>query len=365
MLVNHVALASFVFVQFFAVNIEMLMVGTLLASIPCGFFAAATPSYAAEIASLKLRGYLVVYVNLCWVMGKLIAFGVITSMLDIQTEWSYQIPFALQWVWFPFMVVATWFAPESPWWLVKKGHTEAAGQVLEQLSTAPRNIINPQDSLAMINRTIKLEHEMNIQGSYADCFKGENLRRTEISMVCWGCQILPGFAIQNYITYFFTLAGLSPDDSFKMSLGNASLAFVGTVLSWFMMTRFGWRSLYLYGLCAMLPVMGLVGFLDLAVASNVNIRWAQAALLLVWFFIYGISIGPIPYTIAASVGAAWLRVKTISLGRITYYLLSIINVVVSPYLLNASEANLQGKTAFVATGLTLFLAVWTLFRLPD
>ncbi|CAI6089187.1 unnamed protein product [Clonostachys chloroleuca] len=365
MLVNHVALAAFVFIQFFATGVEMLMVGTLLASIPCGFFAAATPSYASEIAPLKLRGYLVVYVNLCWVMGKLIAFGVITSMLGNTTQWSYRIPFALQWMWFPFMVTATWLAPESPWWLVKKGRNEEACKVLKRLCTAPQNVINPQDTLAMIARTIRLEQDMNIQGSYAGCFKGENLRRTEISMICWGCQILPGFAIQNYITYFFTLAGLSPNDSFKMSLGNAGLAFVGTVLSWFMMTRFGWRSLYLYGLVAMIPVMGLVGFLDLAVKSNSNIRWAQAALLLVWFFIYGISIGPIPYTIAASVGAAWLRVKTISLGRITYYVLSIINVIVAPYLLNASEANLQGKTAFVSTGLTVFLALWTFFRLPE
>lgn len=60
---------------------------------------------------------------------------------------------------------------------------------------------------------------MSIQGSYLDCFKGSNLRRTEIAMVSWGFQILPGFAIQNYITYFFTLAGLSPSNSFTLSLG--------------------------------------------------------------------------------------------------------------------------------------------------
>jgi SP family general alpha glucoside:H+ symporter-like MFS transporter len=156
-------------------------------------------------------------------MGKLIAFGVITSMLGNTTQWSYRIPFALQWMWFPFMATATWLAPESPWWLVKKGRNEEAGKVLERLCTAPQNVINPQDTLAMIARTIRLEQDMNIQGSYADCFKGENLRRTEISIICWGCQILPGFAIQNYITYFFTLAGLSPNDSFKMSLGMAYL----------------------------------------------------------------------------------------------------------------------------------------------
>lgn len=60
-----------------------------------------------------------------------------------------------------------------------------------------------------------------------------------------------------------------------------------------------------------------------------------------------------------------MRIKTISLGRNTYYFLSIINVVVSPYLLNPEEANLQGKAAFPAAVLTLMMIAWTFFRLPE
>lgn len=52
------------------------------------------------------------------------------------------------------------------------------------------------------------------------------------------------------------------------------------------MTKCGWRTVYLGGLCAMIPVMGLVGFLDLA-TNNPNVRWGQCSLLLIWFFIYG------------------------------------------------------------------------------
>lgn len=57
------------------------------------------------------------------------------------------------------------------------------------------------------------------------------------------------------------------------------------------MTRFGWKTVYLGGLCAMIPVMGLVGFLDLATntPNGDAVRWGQCSLLLVWFFIYGSS----------------------------------------------------------------------------
>jgi SP family general alpha glucoside:H+ symporter-like MFS transporter len=34
-------------------------------------------------------------------------------------------------------------------------------------------------------------------------------------------------------------------------------------------------------------------------------------------------------------------------------------------LLNPQEANLQGKAAFPAAGLTILLLVWTYFRLPE
>ncbi|RSL40699.1 hypothetical protein CEP53_013209 [Fusarium sp. AF-6] len=368
MIASHAALLGFVFILFFAENIATILVGGFFLSIPCGIFAAASPTYAADVAPLRLKGYLTVYVNLCWVMGKLICFGILSGTLSLNSKWAYKIPYAIQWAWPVPMALITYFAPESPWWLVRKARFEEAERSLSRLVSAPLDVIDPKDTLAMITRTVEGERRgQQIQGSYVDCFKGSNLRRTEIAMISWGCQILPGLVIQNYITYFFTLAGLATADSFYLSIGNAGLAFVGTVSSWFVMTKFGWRTIYLGGLCAMVPIMGLVAFLDFATgtSSGAAVRWAQCSLLLIWFFIYGISIGPIPYGIAANVGAANLRTKTIALGRNTYYFLSIINTIVSPYMLNPSELDLKGKAAFLPWGLTMCMIAWTYFRLPE
>ena len=153
------------------------------------------------------------------VIGHLIATGVLTGLINNPTEWSYRIPFALQWMWPVPMLIALWFSPESPWWLVRKDRREDAEASLKRLVTAAEEKVSIRDTITMIVHTIQTERDMNIGSSYKECFQGTNLRRTEIAMISWGCQILPGWAIQNYTTYFFTLAGLSPNDSFKLSLG--------------------------------------------------------------------------------------------------------------------------------------------------
>lgn len=367
MIAAHFFLAAFVSIVFTANTIEVLFVGELLCALTWGLFAAATPTYAAEIVPMALRGYLTTYVNLCWVIGRILATGVLRGFLPVQSQWSYRVPFALQWLWPPFLIVATWFAPESPWWLVRKGRIDEARKTLDRLVTAPAGTVNNDHRLAMMQHTIELEKKLKVGGTFLDCFKGTNLRRTEIAMISWGGQILPGFIIQGYTTYFFTLAGLPSRDSFNMTLGTFGMAFVGTCASWLLQGRMGRRTIYLAGLIIMLPIMWIVAFLEFApnAGTNSSIKWAQSSILMIWFFTYGITIGPIPYAIAAEVGAVQLRYKTIALGRNMYYFLSLINVAISPYMLNPKRWDLKGKAAFPAAILNVLLLLWAYFRLPE
>lgn len=77
-----------------------------------------------------------------------------------------------------FLGIGLPFAPESPWYLVRKNRLEDAKKALRTLY-GPNTDIVPK--LAAIVRTSEDELELSSSAGWFDCFKGINLKRTAIS----------------------------------------------------------------------------------------------------------------------------------------------------------------------------------------
>jgi SP family general alpha glucoside:H+ symporter-like MFS transporter len=157
---------------------------------------------------------------------------------------------------------------------------------------------------------------------------------------------------------------MAQGDSFKLTLGTYCVAFVGTSSAMALQQRFGRRPLWFGGLLAMFASMVVIGILA-CVPQTTPILWAEGAMVLVWFLNYGWSLGPLPYVICCEIGSAQLRQKTIAVARASYYVLSIVNTVATPYILNEGQANLKGKAAFLPAAFIVALAAWSFFRLPE
>ena len=210
-----ILVVAFIFLLFFAQNLQTLLAGEILCGIPWGVFQTLTTTYAAEVAPVPLRPFLTTYVNLCWVFGQIIASGVLRSFVARTDDMAWRIPYAIQWMWPVPIIVGVFLAPESPWWLVRKGRNEDAKHSLLRLTSLKRDTnFNPDDTIAMMIHTNELEADMSRGTSYWDCFKGHNLRRTEITCITWAIQALCGSAFMVrilahlYNSLILTQAGL-------------------------------------------------------------------------------------------------------------------------------------------------------------
>lgn len=89
--------ACFTFIQFFARSLTVLLVGELLGGLILGTYAVIAPSYASEVCPVAMRGVLLAWINLCFVIGQLIATGIVAGTAKLTTHWAYSAPFAAQW----------------------------------------------------------------------------------------------------------------------------------------------------------------------------------------------------------------------------------------------------------------------------
>ncbi|KAK0120541.1 hypothetical protein ONS96_010746 [Cadophora gregata f. sp. sojae] len=364
LLCSLVVLSCFISMTFKADTKVILLLGEMLCGLPWGVFATTAPAYASEVLPLSLRVYMTSYTNMCFIMGQLIAAGVLSSLSTPNDQWAYRIPFALQWAWPVVLFPILLFAPESPWHLVRHGKLEEAEKSLARLVRKSANI-DPKKTLAYIVHTNELEREIQAGTSYLDCFKGVELRRTEIACMAFAGQVFAGSLFAYNSTYFFQQIGLGTKATYRMNVGGTGMALAATLISWFaIMPYVGRRTNYLWGMGTMTVILFLIGFLNIKERDD-NIVITQAALTLIWTFVFQLSAGQLGWALPAEVGSTRLRQKTICLARDAYYIINFAARTLEPYFLNPREWNLKGYTGFVWGGTALLTFIWAFIRLPE
>lgn len=115
---------------------------------------------------------------MCWGGGITVSSGVVRAVVAIDGDLGWRLPLLLQWVWPVPLLIGVYFAPESPWSSVRRGKFDEAATSIKRLSAGSEN--DNAATLALIRHTTSIERKETATASYLDCFKGTNLRRTEI-----------------------------------------------------------------------------------------------------------------------------------------------------------------------------------------
>ncbi|KAF2964196.1 hypothetical protein GQX73_g9372 [Xylaria multiplex] len=347
---------------FFAQNKETLLAGELLLGLPLGIFQTLTTAYASEVCPVVLRSYLTTYVNLSWVIGQLLALSVLNGLVETPTEWSYRIPFAVEWVWPAIILSVVVFAPESPWWHVRHDNPQRALDCLHRLIGKGSQVdFDAKQTISMMVHTNEIEKDMLAGTSYSDCFRGVNSRRTCINCLITTSQALCGAGLMAYSTYFYLQAGLPTQLSFTLSAVQYALGFFGTLLSLPLVSYFGRRTLFVTGLFILTTILSIIGFLAVW-DERPSISLAIGSFLLAFVFAYNCTVGAPGYVLVSEIPSTRLRSKTLVISRTLYNILCIVNSIIIPYMLNPTAWNWKGKTGFFL-GWTVFYVRATLLLL--
>ena len=219
-------------------------------------------------------------------------------------------------------------------------------------------------NIAMMIHTNAHERAVSAGTSYKDIFTGVDLRRTEITCVVWAIQVTCGVWFGGSTLYFLEQAGFSTGLAFKFNLGHNGIAIAGTLASWWVMEYVGRRKLYLWGLAVMFVLLMMVGFLGIPEPSE-KLAYAAGSLLMVFTFVYDVTVGPVCYCLVTEIPSTRLRIKTVAMARNVYNIISIAANYLNNPILNPTAWNLRGKGGFIWAPFALISFVWAYYRLPE
>lgn len=285
-------------------------------------------------------------------------------MVHVPGPWSYHGPFAIQWVWPLILVPILFFAPESPWDLVRKNRYDDARRALAKLHSGTHEEL--ESALALIIHTNNQETELlSVKTTYTQCFVGIEARRTEVAIMSFIGQVTLGVCILGSTSYFFEQVGLSTNEVYSLNLGASGLGIISLLLFWvFLLPNVGRRTIYIVSGSVIFVILMIVGILEVH-SSNSSVGMAQACLMLIFTFVFQGTIAPLGWALPAEVGSTRLRQKTIVLARNGYYIISTIGGVLMSYMLNPTAWNLKGYMTFVWAGTSFVTLIWAFFRLPE
>jgi MFS transporter, putative metabolite transport protein len=220
--------------QIFATNVEQLFIIRLLLGIAIGADYPIATSLLTEFAPKKYRGKLIGFLTVSWYVGATVAYFVGYFLLNSGPDaWKWMLGSSA----IPSVIVLLMRlnTPESPRWLLSKGQTEKALQIM-------KNIYGESTTLADIpSGPVQKPSIMKL-------FSPAYRKRTIFVMLFWNFQLIPMFAIYTFAPTLLETFNLNSGN--LSHIGSALISFmflVGCTVATFFVDKIGRRALLIGG----------------------------------------------------------------------------------------------------------------------
>jgi SP family sugar:H+ symporter-like MFS transporter len=228
------------------------------------------------------------------------------------------------------------------------------------LSNHPERV--PQE-IQLLKAQVEEQRELHAASTIADCFRGSNLRRTIIAMSVQILQQAQGVSfIQNFIVTFMQQLGFP--DALRTNVIVTGCSFAVHIITFVTFDKIGRRRSLSWGSIGMAGTMigtGIATATGKAPSYTPAVANASAAMLILWYCIYGFSWGPGCWVVAAEVGTGQLRERTLFLASMGSFVTSVPINFVNPYV----QSSLGGAVTFIYGSFSVVAIIWVFFMVPE
>lgn len=233
---------------------EIVILGVFLGMAIGGDYAIGSP-LLGEYTPARKRGYYLGLLEILWNVGYVLSFLIGYLVLSAFPQaWHFvlasaAIPAAV-------ILLLRHGLPESPRWLLAKGRTEEAQQVLAQSG--------------LTEQSLEYKDELEDETKWTTLFEPEYISRTIFSCVFWICIVIPYFALTFFQSDVLRTIGMT--NAVVGALIGTCVALIGATVGWFLIDRVGRRIILIvpmFATATFLAVVALNKILHLSIAITI------------------------------------------------------------------------------------------------
>ncbi|CAK7566525.1 MAG: fructose symporter [Sporothrix epigloea] len=349
-------------------NYAMILSARVILGFGVGLEGGTVPIYVAETVERRLRGNLVSLYQLNIALGEVFGYAIGAIFLRVPGNWRYILGSSL--VFSTIMFFGMLFLPESPRYLVHKGHTLEAYKVWKRIrgieSSESREEFSVMISSVNEEKAAIAAGGGNKRFPWMDFFTNPRARRALIyanMMILLG-QLTGINAIMYYMSVMLNQIGFTPEKANYMSLVGGGSLLLGTIPAIFLMETFGrrfWAIITLPGFFLGLVLIGISYQLSL-VTQVAAVEGLYFAGLVTYMMFFG-SYACLTWVVPSEVYPTYLRSYGMTTSDAMLFLMSFIVT----YNFSAMQ-DAMGKTGLMLGfygGIAVFGEIYQLFFMPE
>ncbi len=341
-----------------SINATMIIIFRFTLGLAVGSASTIVPAYLAEIATGNLRGSLVVLMELVIVSGQLLAY-IVNAIIAITLGhdphvWRYILAIAA------IPAILLFFGmlinKESPRWLVAKGKTSEALDVLRLTHESEAKAI------AELNDIQDLLAEQSIQQnlSFKD-FTEPWMKK--VLLIGIGVAILQQTTGVNTIMFYgsqiLTKSGFSTDAALIGNIGNGIISVIGTLFGFTLVRRLTRRKMLIIGI---LFANTCIGTISNIMAGSPNLPYFVLSLTITFLFFQQTFVSPVTWVYMSEIFP--LRMRGTALGIAVFFLWgsNFCIQLLFPILMNTFGLS---NTFYIFSSIGILSLLFTKFIMPE